>query len=403
MFTAAWVACGVFAPALRAENEIGFIERFALASDREKALAELVPGSEDYYFYHCLHYQSSRSEARFKEMMDQWRKRFPNENARRRIIENRQSLLDYDASPQQTLDYLKRQLNVTHHHQQEVRDQKPNLPSVLDPQRVSRAVFEQDALRNDDSLGGLSQSALETLVRNKTALRLQQRRALLSKLQRPDVPNLTDVVIADLKTRESQGFGEFGIHRALLPAQLDTLVKAIPALATHTAFVDTRLRKLAPSPDVDIAFDPAERGAWLDRVWAYAKTLPPAFNTLKAQILYQRLDHDRGKGVYDAARFLDYLKLPRPCGYVNPKWLERRGQANDPQCDLNADLSAALLVNRPIGNDEALVREYFLALFDQAAKANPAALGEAMMDPYTAYVLDSWLKPLLADALIAGG
>ena len=29
-----------------AENEIGFIERFALAADREKALGELVPGSE---------------------------------------------------------------------------------------------------------------------------------------------------------------------------------------------------------------------------------------------------------------------------------------------------------------------------------------------------------------------
>ncbi|MEI7956767.1 MAG: hypothetical protein WCJ66_16505, partial [Verrucomicrobiota bacterium] len=52
------LAAGIFGPpAARAENEIGFIERFALAADREKALGELVPGSEDYYFYHCLHYQ----------------------------------------------------------------------------------------------------------------------------------------------------------------------------------------------------------------------------------------------------------------------------------------------------------------------------------------------------------
>jgi len=400
---AALAACSVLPPALRAENEIGFIERFALAPDREKALGELVPGSEDYYFFHCLHYQSARNEAKFNEFMGQWRKRFPDENARRRIIENRQALLDYDATPQQTLDYLKQQLNVTHQHQQEVRDQKPNLPTTLDPKLVSRDVFERVALANDQSLGGLSQSALETLVRNKTALSPQQRRALLSKLQRPDVTNLPETVIADLKTPESKGFGEFPIHHALLPAQLDTLVQALPALATNNAFVHTRLRKLAPSPDVDVAFDPAAREAWLDRVWAYAKTLPPAFNTLKAQILYQRLDHDRMQGVYDQARFLEYLKLPRGFGYVNPKWLEKRAQTNDPQCDLNADLSAALLVHRPIPNDEPLVREYFLALFDQAAKANPANLGEGMMAPYTDYVLDTWLRPLLAEALIVGG
>ncbi len=404
LFAAAGMAaCLVVPPTLRAENEIGFIERFALAADREKALGELVPGSEDYYFFHCLHYQSSRNVAKFSEFMGQWRKRFPDEVARRRIIENRQALLDYDATPQQTLDYLKRQLNVTHNHQREVRDQKPDLPSALDPKRVSRDVFERQALTNDLSLSEMSQGALESLVRNKVALNPQQRRALLSKLQRPDVPNLTELVIADLKAQESQGFGEFGIHRALLPAQLDALVQAIPALAANSNFVHTRLRKLAPSPDVDVAFDPAEREAWLDRVWGYVKSLPPAFNTLKAQILYQRLDHDRSMGVYDQARFLDYLKLPRGFGYVNPKWLEKRAEANDPQCDLNADLSAALLVHRPIPNDEPLVREYFLALFDQAAKANPADLGEKMMTPYTNYVLDSWLKPVLAEALIVGG
>jgi hypothetical protein len=401
--TAAWIVCIAIPSALHAENEVGFIERFALAADREKALGELVPGSEDYYFFHCLHYQSARNEAKFNEFMGQWRKRFPGENSRRRIIENRQALLAYDANPQQTLDYLKRQLGVTHHHQQEVRDQKPNLPSALDPKLVSREVFERDALANNQSLDGLSQSTLETLVRNKVALSLQQRRSLLSQLQRPDVPNLPELIIADLKTPDSQNFGEFNIHRALLPEQLDQLLKAIPALATNDAFVQTRLRKLAPSEDVDVAFDPAEREAWLERLWAYVKPLPSAFNTLKAQILYQRLDHDRSKGVYDQARFLDYLKLPRGFSYVNPKWLEKRALAADPQSDLNADLSVALLIHRPIPNDEPLVREYFLALFDQAAKANPAGLGNEMLTPYTDYVLDSWLRPILAEALIVGG
>ncbi len=396
------VGCGL-PNLLRASNEVGFIERFALASDRVQVLGELVPGSEDYYYFHCLHYQSSGNPSKFKEFIAQWRMRFPEESRSRRLIENRQALIDYDATPQQTLDYLKRQLNVTHRHQQEVRNSSPNLPTALDPTSLNRDVFEREALAHDAALVGVSQDALETMVRNKAALNPQQRRSLLAKLVRPDVPNLTALIIADLKSPESHGFGEFALHRALLPPQLDALVEALPTLATDDAFVQTRLRKLAPSPDVDVAFDPAEREAWLDRLWAYARTLPPAFNTLKAQLLYQRLDHDRGKGVYDPSRFIEYLKLPRRLPYVNPNWLGKHAQLSESLCDLNADLSAGLAVHCPIGNDEPLVREYFLALFEQAAVTHPAALGESMLAPYTAYVLESWLKPLLAEALIVGG
>jgi hypothetical protein len=44
LLTLALLAFGIVA---RAENEIGFIERFALAADREKVLSELVPGTEE--------------------------------------------------------------------------------------------------------------------------------------------------------------------------------------------------------------------------------------------------------------------------------------------------------------------------------------------------------------------
>ncbi|HLW68290.1 MAG TPA: hypothetical protein VKS79_23435, partial [Gemmataceae bacterium] len=37
-------------------GEIGFIEDFALAKDREEALKKLIPGTEDYYYFHTLHY-----------------------------------------------------------------------------------------------------------------------------------------------------------------------------------------------------------------------------------------------------------------------------------------------------------------------------------------------------------
>jgi len=36
-------------------KEIGFVEDFSLSSDRETALGQLIPGTEDYYYYHCKH------------------------------------------------------------------------------------------------------------------------------------------------------------------------------------------------------------------------------------------------------------------------------------------------------------------------------------------------------------
>ena len=380
-----------------AENEIGFIEKFALAPDRTKALGELVPGTEDFYFFHALHYQNTRDAAKLAEVMDQWKKRFPNSD-RRRIIENREALLEYDANPQKTLAFLRERLGVQFNHQQEARDQKPNLPVALDPARASRDVFEKDSLANDRGMGSFSIEALEALVRNKTPLDDQQRRALLSRIDRPDVPGLLDLIVADLRSKESPGFGAFNIHRLLLADQLEALVKQIPALASHQSFVFAKLRKLAPSADVDMEFDPVAREAWLDRVNAYAKTLPPVFNTLKSRVLFLRLDHDRRKGVYDQAQFLEYLKLPRPLGYVNPKWLERL-RDSQPMCDLNADLSEGLLENRPIGDDEALVREYFMHIFVQN---DPAAV-DTMLAPWVEYVRDTWLKPVLAEAMITGG
>ncbi len=382
------------------ENEIGFIEKFALAPDREKVLGELVPGSEDYYFYHALHWQNTRNAAKLADILEQWRKRFPDESQRRRVIENRAALLDYDASPQKTLAYLKERLGVEFNHQQEVRDKKPNLPTALDPARIAREVFETNALANNGDLSVLSDGALESLVARGVALTTQQRRALLGRIERPDVQNLPALIIADLKSEESGGFGEFEIHRALLPAQLDALAKAIPALATNEAFVFTRLRKLAPSADVDIETDSAEREAWLDRTWAYAKTLPPAFNSVKANILFRRLDHDRGKGVYDRARFLEYLKVPRQLDYVNPKWLEKRGNDGN-AADLGADLDDALPGAQPVENDEQLVRDYFLHLFTANANMRDSAVPRfEEFTEYTNYVRASWLKPIFAEAMI---
>ena len=37
-------------------GDIGYVEDFALAKDRSNSLKQLIPGTEDFYYYHCLHY-----------------------------------------------------------------------------------------------------------------------------------------------------------------------------------------------------------------------------------------------------------------------------------------------------------------------------------------------------------
>ncbi|MCE9520410.1 MAG: hypothetical protein K8R87_12765, partial [Verrucomicrobia bacterium] len=386
---------------LSAANEIGFIEKFALAADRDKALTELPPGTEEFYFFHALHYQSTKNAAKLAETMKAWRGQFHNTSGLRDIIENREALLAYDADPQRTLKWLRDKLNLQFNHQQEVRDRKPDLPTTLDQARISRDIFLGMELHNSD-LTGLSVLELERLVRDKTTLSVSQIRALLSRLTQPDVTGLVEMIAEDLKRKDAPGFGAFPIHAKLLPEQLDKLVKLVPRLANEPAYVNARIAKLLPGADEDADFDPVVREAWLERLWAYAKTLPPSFNSLKSSILYRRLEHDRQQGVYDAGRFLEYLKLPRQVHYLAPRWREQLQNTGANWSDLNASFSEARLSFPPIGTDEALVRDYFLNLLPKAAeeaKADPLSV----INAYTDYVNADWLKQWFAEAMITSG
>ena len=53
-------------------GDIGFIEDFALAKDRNAALKQLIPGTEDYYYYHCLHYLNSGQFEKVEPLTRLW-------------------------------------------------------------------------------------------------------------------------------------------------------------------------------------------------------------------------------------------------------------------------------------------------------------------------------------------
>ena len=215
----------------------------------------------------------------------------------------------------------------------------------------------------------------------------------MSILKHPDYPGLVDLVVADLKTKESRGFGSFGIHRALLPGQLEELREKMPELIRNTNYVHTVISKMLPSEDINWKADRKAFGAYLERVWGFVRNLEPAFNSLKANTLHQLLSWHRENGNYPKDLFMEYVKMPRSLHYVNPDYLKGQTiEVRNHLVDLNRDFQQ---VNHcpPVGNDEALLRAFFLHYFIQ----------EATFIPYAKYIRDTWLKPVFAEAKIVNG
>lgn len=371
--------------------DTGFLERFAFADDRAAVLRELIPGTDDFYYFHALHLQHEGKRAELMTLLKEWEDRFQGGNGRRDEIRNRQALLDYGTDPAASLAYLRGKLGVSFNHQRITPDARPELPTRLDPSLVSRAAFQADALANTDALGNFTPHGLVTLLREGgTELTTARRRDLLSRIHRPDFAGLPGIIHEDLGTKESGGFGEFPIHGKLTLAQLEELLRLRPALLQNTNFVNAWAVRLRPAFGEDAVRSAEVREAWLDRLEAFTAKLAPSFNSLKAHVLYHRLIHDQQQGKVSEARLMAYLQLPRPVGYVRPEF--RDSEAFRQPVDLNADFGS-LTACPPVNNDEMLVRSLLLGVL---AKADSA-------EKWAPYVESGWLAALHAEAKLLSG
>src|SRR5580700_7249018 len=129
------------APSLRA-GDIGFAEEFALSKDRAETLKKLIPGTEDYYYFHALHYLNTGQNDKAAALFTPWFERF-HQTPSLTEIQTRHALLDYEKNPEQSLAYFKNRLGLTFDHQKIVQGAAPDLPTSLDQWLIARETMAQ--------------------------------------------------------------------------------------------------------------------------------------------------------------------------------------------------------------------------------------------------------------------
>ena len=369
-------------------QEVGFVEEYALAADRAAALRKVVPGTPDYYFYHCLYYQQTEQFGKSQTILDEWSRKL-GKGREWTMMRHRQALLTYDRTPQNTIKYLREQLGLTFSHQAATRAREAaSLPSTLDPRVLDRQRIAAPLLSDPRRLDGFTDDALYWLASQR--LSAVQRRQLLSRLTRPDVPGLLELVVKDLQADRANRFGQLKIHQYLTLPQLDALRKRLPEVESNAAFVQSYLRRLAPSDDEDRTLE-SVRLAHLRRMWDFAGTLPAVHNSLKAHVLYHYLQLDVRRGHFDKSLFLSYLKLPRNMPYVNPRYLQDVSRRR-----FVANLAAAFepVTGLPaVRNDEALVRMFLEHFFVESTDYRE----------YLPYLRESFVKRIFAETKVLHG
>ena len=336
---------------------IGLMEKYALAADRAKMLGELIPGSEDFYFYHILHFQTTgqleKAEATIKDWLAIHKGR---ETPAIRAMIDRQRLLTYRDSPDRAIEHLIRRLGVELNHAPPAVKGERRYPSELDNARFKLDRLVKDAMNQNSQLHPIGMQHLAKLfLKNKTAGVRISLVDFLKRVNGPYLENLDQLVVKELLSRaeRSRRFGDVAAHRFLTLAELQKVARQVPSIADDNAFVQAILQRMRPSADSDPSQQPEVQLEYLRQVAVYVRTLPTSYNSLKGSSLYRLLEAELVAGNYDQKLFLEYLKLPRNSPIVHPEWARRAVR----KANLGDDFMALALLPR-IGDERPLVRAY---------------------------------------------
>ncbi|GJM23143.1 MAG: hypothetical protein DHS20C15_30580 [Planctomycetota bacterium] len=381
----AQVADGARSPVLRAPLDT--LEAFALADDRAAVLETLLPGTQEHSFYSALLAQHEGRLDDVPDLLDRWVERHGRSELSERI-RLRQLVLSYERDPSANFAALREELNLRFDQLPDLPGQSPDLPTRLDPSLVSRERLVDLALeRGLSGIPLLSQSALVDYLQGP--LKDLELSAALAQLDHANVPGLPALLVRHLGGKSGREFGVFDVHALLLLDQLDECARLMPALLNSTRFVNAVLQRLAPADGVDLEHDDAEALAYFERLEAFMQRLPVVHNGLRARVLHARLVHDRAHGVFDRARFMAYLALPR-AGSLRTRESYAGLRAGNGLVD-GAQHYELRLPSLP--DERALIRAYLEQLFQS----------EDSFEPYATILDRDWLRRVFAETKILHG
>lgn len=371
---------------------IGWMERYALATDREAMLDELIPGSDDYFFHHCLHYQTTGQLQRSETILRDWLAEHKGrETPAITAMLDRQRLLTYSDSPQRTIDHLVRRLGIKLNHAPPATHNERRFPSELDPSPLSIDALVKDALRRNSELKPRGvQYLAEQFRHGKDAGISINLRELLGRVSGPYVDGLADLVVQELKGRRpnERSFGDLLAHKYLTLDELRKVASQIENVAADNRFVTETLSRLHPDSDSDPSQQQQVRIDYLTRVEAYVRTLPPSYNSMKASAIYRLLEANLARGVFDRELFMRYLELPRVSPIVRQEWARRSGT----RAQLNEDFMEVALLP-PVGDEEPLVRTHLERFLRDAVN----------VDAFSQYLQPDYLRRVFAETKLLFG
>src|SRR6266849_2792632 len=161
--TLVWSAWALFMVTMAAAGEVGYVEDFALAKDRAASLRQLIPGTEDYYYYPCLHFLNTEQFEKAEELTRPWLQRF-GQTPRLTEIQTRHALLTYERNPERSLTYLRNHMGLQFNHQKAVVGAAPNLPTALDAKLIARATLQAHSFTHWQNLDNFEDAALDWLA-----------------------------------------------------------------------------------------------------------------------------------------------------------------------------------------------------------------------------------------------
>ncbi|MCM8537672.1 MAG: hypothetical protein NE334_17155 [Lentisphaeraceae bacterium] len=371
--------CVTFSLSVKAQYEISFDEKFVF--NPEQALKELIPGTEDYYFYNCLYFEKKKDFKKVEDLLAKWLSKNRSKSAAYTKMLNRFILLTHDENSERTYKHLIKSLRLRFSHSKPIEGMNQKGLSKLDP-----TIIDDKKVTSSRSTH-LKDHALEEVTQKK--LSKEHLRSILSRIKHPDFKNLAKLIIEDLNNYPKTPFGSISIHKSLSLEQLKTCLSLKKSLLNNEAFVNQYIFHLIPAQNTNWRLDTEVKNAYLKEALTFTNSLSPAFNPLKAHILGHKLLLDRSQNKFDKELFIEYLKLPKNSRYPAPVNTQR----NVRYTTLAENFYASTQLGPLQPHDYDLVTDYLNHFLKDAESFNE----------YSKYIKEEVLKNLFAETKILYG